>query len=435
MGIRAALRRMWRGKSELPARVENDAKYTEVRSIRPQDILPESWTDRPQNPTWDSSSAVTDGMEASTWVYTAVSKNASSVASLPWFVERREGKGKWVRDDNTALAPILAAPNEAHAWKDLVEIMTAQTWLAGNTLLAKSRVTDPRTKQKIVAELWPVGPHGVAPIPGGKGQAWLTGYEYQNEHGRKVTLAAKDTIHVRFHHPSNPYWGLSPVMAGAQAINSDTAAADWQANSLANMMVPPGAFVYERNVSEAQVAAAKTKIRETGQYAGSANARSPLFLGGNAKWVPMTLTPQELDYLNSRRFTREEIVALFAVPPPLVGIYDKATFANIATAERIYWETNVTPFAQKLCNAFNRFLVPEYADDLRLAIDTGGVLALLTRLGEKLEIAAKLFAMGVPFNSINERLGLGFEPIDGGEQGWIAGNLQPADGIGALGDL
>jgi SPP1 gp7 family putative phage head morphogenesis protein len=41
--------------------------------------------------------------------------------------------------------------------------------------------------------------------------------------------------------------------------------------------------------------------------------------------------------------------------------------------------------------------------------------------------AQTLFGMGVPFNQINQRLELGFDPIEGGDTGYLAANLMPAN--------
>ena len=40
------------------------------------------------------------------------------------------------------------------------------------------------------------------------------------------------------------------------------------------------------------------------------------------KASPWTLTPAEMDYLNSSRMTRDEIFALFRVPAPIAGIVE-----------------------------------------------------------------------------------------------------------------
>lgn len=427
MGFVDRVKRLWRGKTTLPARVENGADgavVTEVKSVRPQDVVDAYYAGRAKAPDWDSKKAVTDGMEINSWVNICVSKNAESVGSIPWYVERRKG-ADWARADDSPLHVLLEEPNEAWDWRALVETVTMQLWLAGNALVTKVRVGE------VPAELWTLGPHNTDVIAGEPGQPFIIAYEYTNDSGQKTRVASEDAIHFRFQHPTNKYWGLSPVRSGGYAIDADVQASSWQKNSLDNMMVPPGVFLYERTITSDQLKAAKERLKE--EYTGAQNARLPLILGNNAKWQQMTLTPQELDFIASRKLTREEICALFRVPPPIVGILDNSTYNNISTAERIYWETNAVPFVQKLRDGFNRALAPEFGAEFRFAVDLSGVLPLLSRLTERLEVAKSFWFMGVPYNTIEQRLQLGTGPIPGGDQGWVPSTVQPADDAG-LGD-
>ena len=420
MSILRRMRRLWRGNTTLPA-ITAQAEPVEVRSLLPQDIIPGAWSNKPKWEPWDTNKAIQDGLKASTWVYTCVSKNAKSVAAIPWFVERRTKDG-WERDesDSNGLVKLLKQPNEAWDWATLMNVMVQQVLLGGNTLIAKSRIG------RVPVELWPIGPHGVSPVPGGPGQPFISGYEYRNQESKKFTLKAEDSIHILLPDPGNPYWGLSPLMAGAKAVNTDVSAANWQQTSLQNMMVPPGVFTFEKTLSSKQVEEAHERIQE--KYAGAVHARKPLVVGAGAKWVQLSLNPKELDFLNSRKLTREEICAIFGVPPQLVGIMDRSSFNNYATAERVYLEHTVLPMAEKLRDAFNRMLAVEFKGEFRFALDLSRVVALLTRLAEKIALAKDLWSMGVPFNELDKRFELGIGPVAGGDVGYLPSTVVPAEG-------
>ncbi len=45
-----------------------------------------------------------------------------------------------------------------------------------------------------------------------------------------------------------------------------------------------------------------------------------------------------------RKLTREEVAAAFDVPPPLVGILDRATFSNIDTQSRMFYTDTLGPW-------------------------------------------------------------------------------------------
>jgi hypothetical protein len=111
----------------------------------------------------------------------------------------------------------------------------------------------------------------------------------------------------------------------------------------------------------------------------------------------------------------------------MVGILDDATLANIETARRIFWIDTIIPLLRMIRGQLNRQLAEQFGPDWCVEYDTSDVEALREDYGKKLEEASRLFAMGVPFNTINEKLGLGLDPIEGGDIGYLSAGLLPTD--------
>ena len=132
-----------------------------------------------------------------------------------------------------------------------------------------------------------------------------------------------------------------------------------------------------------------------------------------------------MDYNNLRLRTREEICGIFGTPPPVVGIYDNATFNNVNTARMIFWVDTIIPLMEDLTDVWNLALAPEFGPEWRVEYDFSKVQALQQLFSDKVKSAVELFKMGVPFNEINSRLDLGFSPIAGGDVGYIAATNQP----------
>ena len=170
---------------------------------------------------------------------------------------------------------------------------------------------------------------------------------------------------------------------------------------------------------------ARAMVRE--QHQGMDNAHTPWVLGAGANWQQMSLSPAEMDFINSRKFTREEICTIFQVPPPMIGILEKATYQNIETARKILWQDSIVPLLEDIKDCFNLSLTPEFGQDIELSYDLGNVEALQETTGDKITQAKDLFAMGVPFNMINQKLELGFDNIDGGDTGFLPNSLVPAE--------
>jgi len=191
-----------------------------------------------------------------------------------------------------------------------------------------------------------------------------------------------------------------------------------------NRAVPDGMVSLKVPLSEKQFDAANRFLEN--QLMGASNSHRPFVMGYDADYKRFALSPAEMDFIESRRLTREEICGMFAVPPPLVGIYDKATLANIETARVIFWLDTIIPLLEDLSDVWTFALASDFGDDYRIVYDTSQVQAIQSLLKDRIENAKKLFDMGVPFNSINRRLDLGFDEIVGGEVGYIGSSLQPA---------
>lgn len=370
---------------------------------------------------WTTERAIGQGLKASTWVYACCSRIARAAASVPWKVQVRSN-GEWVEaPEEHPLRLLLEKPNPLQSRSRLFELAVFNLELCGNAMLHKTRGTGGK-----VEELWSLNPDRVDPIP--DEIEVLRGYKVKAARGRPVELAPSELVHFMFSDPANPLWGLGPLQVVAQAVDSDSSARTWQRASFDNRAVPDGFVSFKHALSKEQHELATKVIRET--RTGPRNARSIGVLGGDATWIPASLSPIEMDFLQSRKLTREEICAVFQVPPTLIGIYEDATLANLSASRLLFWEETVIPLVEYLADELNRsFVLPEYGPDVWLFPDVERLPALRERAIGNASTAQTYFGMGVPFNAINERLGLGFDPLDGGDVGLVAGGLIPTVGL------
>lgn len=389
----------------------------EIKSVTIGDIIPIGASGRPVLTEWTEQSAIKDGLKVSTWVYACIYRIAKAVASVPMRAERKIGD-QWVAIDGTSLlADLWSKPNPYWSRADLTERWIFHLLLTGNGLITKVRANG------LTRELWTISPDLIKPLP--DRMEVLLGYRFSPPGQAAEFVDPGDVIHVMLTDPNNPYWGLSPLQVGARTVDSDVTAADWGLKSLRNQAVPSGVLTFGKPLSNEQYESAKERIRS--QYTGSSNARGVMVLGNEAKWQSISMSPAEMDFLNSRKMNREEICAIFNVPPPLVGIYDHATLANIETSRRIFWEETIIPLVGSLMAAVNRGLAPEYGADIRLAPDYTKIPALRELIVAMADTAQKYWAMGVPFNAINERFGLGFPESPAGDISWVPSSVVPAD--------
>jgi len=385
-----------------------------------QPLIPRWLTGKAIWKDWSTENAITNGLKASVWVYRCADKKARAAASVPWNVEEWDGS-EWQPIENHPIEMLLSKANPHMTGNRLSQIMTMHLNLGGNAVWHKVLVNG------MPVELWPLPPDKISPIP--SRTDWVAQYKYTVD-GYENKIPAEEIIHFQFTDPANPYWGLAPLKAASRQVDTDSEAIAWNKVALQNRAVADGVFTFKGVMNDEQWRAAREQVRE--QHQGSDNARAPWVLGSDASWQQMSLSPAEMDFLNSRKFSREEICAAFGVPTLLVGGDAASTYANYEQARKAFWEDEVVPFLDEIREALNLALIPHWDPEsvrpdvkpnLRIVYDVSNVPALQENFDDKVKTANTLWRMGVPFNDINQRLELGFEDVEGGDKPRQTGGL------------
>lgn len=371
-------------------------------------LFPQWMTTSPQWSEWNSEVATKEGYKASPWVYACIKRRADAVASVPWRVERRRGDD-WDTDTRHPLNELLAAPNPDMSLAELIELTVTHLDLSGNSFWQKLRAGN-RVKY-----LWPIMPHSVQITPGRSRIASL--YTV----GLNTKIEPDDMVHLTYTNPGDLLFGQSPLMAAGKAVDVDNSAAAWQKVSMQNRGVPDGVFV-GKDLTQEQFEQATEVIKDN--YANIGNARAPWVLS-DFTWQPMSLSPAEVDFIETRHLSMKEICAVYGVPSEMISGMGDANRASSETVRKTFWLDTILPLLARIEAILNRTLVTE--DNVRIVYDTSNVPALQENRQEVMDAATALWRMGVPFNEINQRLELGFDDIPGGEVGYLSGGLLPAN--------
>jgi len=385
---------------------ENLAPRAKAAPFSPGALLP-AWLNRQLFWTdWDNAKAIAEGFKASVWVYRALGAIASAAASIPWYVATKSRGGDWARMDGHPLEILLEDPNPQSSRQELIERVVLSLGLAGEAFIAKTVLSS-----GMVAELWPLLPVGMTVLP--SSTDFIAGYRYEQS-GIRRDFQPVEIIHALFPDPANLYRGLSPLKVAGRVVDTDVQATEWNKIALQNRAVTDGMFSFEQPLTTQKWEEARQRVRE--QYGGSGNARTPWVMDSSAKWIPMALSPVDMDFIEGRKLTREEICQAFGVPPTFFGIGDP-TYSNFQTAEKVLWNNTIVPLLERLAGVLSRTLLPHFGrpSELWLRYDLGGVKALKGDVLIKSQAFATLTASGVPANAAIEMLELDLEPIEGGD--------------------
>lgn len=367
------------------------------------------WTDQLQG-SWTTQKAIEKGYSASTLVYLCVHTRATDVSRIPLKAVEVRGETRTPRPDSD-VQRLLDAPNQFWTPQFFKYMWMAHKLLSGNAVI---RADKSKLNQNRITEMWTLSPAGVTPLK--HPTLYLVGYRYKYKPPgtHKQVTVDYDTdqiIHDMMPNPADPFWGISPLMAGCgTSVNNDINASQYQNGMLNRGARPSGALSVDCELEDGTrdqwIDAIKSQIE------GPHNAGKVLLLDGHVNFTQMSLSPKEMDYLKSREFTREEILASYRVPPPVAGFYDNATYNNVITARQLYWENTVIPDVEALAQQHTRMIQSVYGKQWVVEPDLSKVEALLAQLKSKAEVANELHSLGYSANDINRLLDLGMPEIE-----------------------
>jgi len=365
---------------------------------------------------WDAKKAVEEGFKSSVPVFACIKKRYDAVSSIPWVVEQLVGD-EWQATPSHPLQRLLDNPNPEMSTGELMRLLICHLDLAGNGFWRKIR----GGMGDLPMELWPVMPYSVGIDISSDG----TIRNYKQTHNNTV-IDAGDMCQFKFVNPDDYYFGQSPLQAAGKAVDVDNAGQEWQKVSMQNRCVPDMAISFDSELTPDQYDQASEVIRKK---TGTGSAKEPLILS-KAKVQQLSLSPIEMDFMNTRKFSREEISAVYGVPSALYADMNEANLSNAETARKVFWLDTILPLMDELKDQLNRCLVHDFArngETIRVVYDTANVAALQVNMGERIENASKLWSMGVPFNTLNNRFTLGFDDVDGGDVGYLPSSAIPSN--------
>lgn len=390
----------------------------ESKSMATYQLFP--WMkDRPQWTGWNAELAIREGFQSSSWVYACVQRRADAIASVPIVVETKAKGGKdWKQVDNHPLKYLLDNPNPEMSTDMFLRYVVTHLDLAGNSFDLKVRGGD----GAYPVELWPVMPDDMLPVAGR--DRLVSKYKFVRTSG--IEFQAQDVLHMMYVNPSNFYYGQSPLMAAGRAVDVDNAGSAWQKIAMQNRAVPDGVFSFDAQLSPQQFEEVKQQVRE--QYAGIGRSRAPWVLS-KSTYTQLSLTPVEMDYINTRLTTMREICAAYGVPSEMISGMGDANRASGDNVRKVFWLDTIVPLIRQIEAFLNMNLARDFgsSQEIRIRFDLKKVPALQESYDAKVSNAKNIWSMGVPFNEINKRLELGFEEVDGGDVGYLPAGLIPTN--------
>ena len=287
-----------------------------------------------------------------TAVYSCVRILSEAVASLPLHVYKYNENGGKEKAVNHPLYFLLHdEPNPEMTSFVFRETLMTHLLLWGNAYAQIIR----NGRGEIIA-LYPLMPNRMTVDRDDKGQLY---YQYNTSkedaptmNGSIVNLKPSDVLHI----PGLGFDGLvgySPIAMAKNAIGMAIACEEYGAKFFANGATPGGILEHPGTVKDPQ------RVRDswTSAFGGSSNANKVAVLEEGMKYTPISISPEQAQFLETRKFQINELARIFRVPPHMVGDLEKSSFSNIEQQSLEFVKYTLDPWVTRWEQAIVRSLL------------------------------------------------------------------------------
>lgn len=374
-----------------------------------------AWSD------WDAVKAVKEGYKASYIYYTVASDLADCQRMLPWQLKRASDRGAEVVDKH-ALVNMIRSPNPEMTWGALMELWDLDKSLAGNAYGLIAPLSDD-------VVVWRLRPDRISIDKDARGH--IGQYVYMEGMPGEEKYDPEQILHFKFADPGDDLFGLAPLKAAAKLVDTLNAGVESNYSTVKQGSLPRAMVSPKSPMGPDQYADSLKKFKE--QMTGPENARKWLFPAEPYDVTPLSMSPIELDLLRSFVTYEAGCCKVLHVHPEAIGALD-AKFENKEWAILAKWAGPVKSRAFEIRAVLNHKFGPLFnlvdpksaaPGELYLDVDLSDTPDARAAREKRLEKAPKIWACGVPWNQINEQMDLGFEPIEGGDIGYVPATVLP----------
>lgn len=178
--------------------------------------------------------------------------------------------------------------------------------------------------------------------------------DFKDKDASAVRLSARDILHI----PALGFDGLvgySPIAMAQNSVGQALACDEFGAKFFANGASPSGVLEHPGILKDPQ------RVRDSwnAAYGGTSNSHKVAVLEEGMKYTPISINPNEAQFLETRRFSVEEIARIFKVPPHMIGDLERSTFNNVEQMSLDFVKYSLNPWVARWEQGMTRRLIPQ----------------------------------------------------------------------------
>ena len=277
-------------------------------------------------------------------VYACVKVLTDAISTLPLQLYVKDGNNNNLVDSR--LASLLgSSPNSFQTSVEWLALQVLNICLRGQSFSYIVRSSDGR-----IVEILPLPPGAVA-----------VNVTAQNSINYSITLGRDGETQTMIAQPNEILHlknltmdgvnGVSPIKFNESVLGHAVDARDYSKNVFKNGATPRGVLEVDGTLSDAAYENIKDSWHDSHQ--GTANSNKVAILESGVKWRSVSLSPEDVQLLDSRKYTRSEICGIFRVPPHMIGDLERATYSNIGHQSLEFYKSTVYPWLVQIESRLN----------------------------------------------------------------------------------
>lgn len=260
------------------------------------------------------------------WVAVVVNKLTRQVARPPLKAYERNSQNEKSVVTSGRLYDLMRRPAKRRGPVQLKQWMSFPTLLHGNGPIQKMRkekAGPPTSFRPLDYRLLTL----VIDESTGEIDRWET-----TQFGKREFIDPADLVHFAWEGPDG-ILGVSPLKQLGVTIRIEQAAQTWQEATFRNSVRPSGGVTLpeDSKLSLDKEYRAELSSDLARMHAGGPNAGKPIVLPPGSTWQGFSATAHDAELIKQRVLAREEVAAVYDIPPPVIGILDNATYSNMDT--------------------------------------------------------------------------------------------------------
>ena len=347
------------------------------------------------------------------WAYICIDKIVKTVSGLSMRFFKGRGadaqllEEHWIKD-------LLKRPNPEDTHRELWQDTTGFMLSTGNAFWALDQVSQVTGRPVPgVTTLWTLPAHRIEIIPTKNDPTKrISHYNAVSNLGARVRYETNEIVQFKNFNLENQYWGMGPLTVAMNLMQTDYFARKHNRLFFKNG-ASPGIYLktdrqYDKDADE--------RIRENLKQntEGVLNSFKTMIGWNGLEPVDLKKNPKDLDFLNLIKLNREEIIALFGVPPAVVGLFEFANYANAMMQKKEFWLETILPMLATFETRLNEHVFPRWTDEeIWFQFDLTKVPALQEDLLGKAKRNTMLVSGGI-MTPNEARLEHNLEPLDSG---------------------